>query len=115
MWDALRMEITNTSANPAVTGWTDYTWVTGPNDNNDEFPNDAASQQPTEVIVPEPSTVALLCAAAVLAVFWRIATAKRLHRKAQSRASALWVRGLRMLWCGPHGSTRPTSSRRYSL
>jgi hypothetical protein len=69
MWDALRMEITNTSADPAVTGWNDYTWVTGPNDSNNEFPNDAASQQPTEIIVPEPSTAGLVMVAAALAAF----------------------------------------------
>ena len=67
MYDALALEITNTSANPSVTGWTDYTWVTGPNDNNDEFPNDAASLQPTEIIVPEPSSAALAIAGIVLA------------------------------------------------
>jgi len=27
MYDALRMEITNTSANPSVTGWDDYTYI----------------------------------------------------------------------------------------
>jgi len=31
MYDAMRMEITNTSANPSVTGWNDYTYVTGSN------------------------------------------------------------------------------------
>jgi autotransporter-associated beta strand protein len=29
MYDALRMEITNTSANPSVTGWDDYTYING--------------------------------------------------------------------------------------
>ena len=29
MYDAMRMEITNTSADPSVTGWYDYAWVTG--------------------------------------------------------------------------------------
>ena len=27
MYDALRMEITNTSANPSTTGWHDYEYV----------------------------------------------------------------------------------------
>jgi rhamnogalacturonan endolyase len=29
MYDALRMEITNTSASPSVTGWDDYTYING--------------------------------------------------------------------------------------
>jgi autotransporter-associated beta strand protein len=31
MYDALRMEITNTSASPATTGWNDYAYITGAN------------------------------------------------------------------------------------
>ena len=31
MYDALRMEITNTSASPATTGWNDYAYITGSN------------------------------------------------------------------------------------
>lgn len=31
LYDALRFEITNTTADPAVTGWHDYTWVIGSN------------------------------------------------------------------------------------
>ena len=31
MYDALRMEIDNTGANPATTGWDDYYYITGPN------------------------------------------------------------------------------------
>ena len=29
MYDALRLEITNTSADPAVTGWNDYEYLYG--------------------------------------------------------------------------------------
>jgi hypothetical protein len=40
-WDALRMEITNTSAAPGVTGWNDYEWLYGSQDipANDTIPN----------------------------------------------------------------------------
>jgi hypothetical protein len=40
-WDALRMEITNTSAAPGVTGWNDYEWLFGSQDipANDAVPN----------------------------------------------------------------------------
>lgn len=31
MYDALRLEITNRSASPSVTGWHDYEYITGPN------------------------------------------------------------------------------------
>lgn len=31
MYDALRMEITNTPASPSTTGWYDYEYITGPN------------------------------------------------------------------------------------
>ena len=41
MYDALRMEITNTSASPATTGWNDYAYITGPNTQTN--PNNAAS------------------------------------------------------------------------
>ncbi|MGA3045289.1 MAG: hypothetical protein ABSD67_01605 [Terracidiphilus sp.] len=29
MYDALRLEVTNTSADPAVTGWNDYEYLYG--------------------------------------------------------------------------------------
>jgi len=38
MWDALRMEITNTSSNPTVTGWNDYTYISP---TTTTLPNDA--------------------------------------------------------------------------
>jgi len=40
-WDALRMEITNTSAAPGVTGWNDYEFLYGSQDipANDLVPN----------------------------------------------------------------------------
>ena len=38
MYDALRMEITNTSASPTVTGWDDYTYING---STSVAPNDA--------------------------------------------------------------------------
>ncbi len=41
MYDALRLEITNTSADPAVTGWHDYEFLYG---NTDTFPNDTLGQ-----------------------------------------------------------------------
>jgi hypothetical protein len=44
--DAWRLELTNTSSNPTVTGWNDYTYVIGtgtpttsPPLNNDAIPN----------------------------------------------------------------------------
>jgi autotransporter-associated beta strand protein len=40
MYDAMRMEITNTSANPTTTGWDDYYWITGAN--SQVSTNDAA-------------------------------------------------------------------------
>jgi autotransporter-associated beta strand protein len=45
MYDALRMEITNTSSNPSVTGWTDYTYIHDSNSSHDIAPNDAAGMQ----------------------------------------------------------------------
>ena len=45
MYDALRMEITNTSASPTVTGWHDYTYISG---STQVAPNDALGLTPTE-------------------------------------------------------------------
>jgi autotransporter-associated beta strand protein len=42
MYDALRCEITNTSASPSVTGWDDYTYING---SSQTAPNDAAAMQ----------------------------------------------------------------------
>jgi hypothetical protein len=66
MYDALRMEITNTSADPSVTGWSDYAWVTG--SNSQVLADDSVSQQVAETIVPEPSSAALVVSAAALAL-----------------------------------------------
>ena len=41
MYDALRMEITNTSANPTVTGWHDYTYITDISGSTSAAANDA--------------------------------------------------------------------------
>jgi hypothetical protein len=49
MYDALRMEITNTSASPTTTGWNDYAYITGPNTQTN--PNDAASLAASQVAV----------------------------------------------------------------
>jgi autotransporter-associated beta strand protein len=40
MYDAIRMEITNTSSNPSVTGWLDYTYIHDSNSADDVAPND---------------------------------------------------------------------------
>jgi hypothetical protein len=64
MYDALRMEITNTSADPSLTGWYDYAWVTGPN--SQVLANDAVGQEIAETIVPEPSAAAMAAAAIAL-------------------------------------------------
>ena len=73
-YDALRMEITNTSADPSVTGWYDYAWVTG--SNTQVLADDAVGQQVTQVNqVPEPSSAALLMVGIALALLWR----KRAH------------------------------------
>jgi hypothetical protein len=46
------MEITNTSANPATTGWYDYEYIT----TTQTFQNDAVGLTPNDlVVVPEPS------------------------------------------------------------
>jgi hypothetical protein len=63
MYDALRMEITNTSANPDVTGWDDYTYINGTTYIGQ---NDAVAEPANYVIVPEPACVGLLGAASLL-------------------------------------------------
>ena len=68
MYDAMRMEITNTSADPSVTGWYDYAWVTGTN--SQVLANDAVSQPVVET-VPEPSSAALVMVGIALAALWR--------------------------------------------
>jgi hypothetical protein len=57
MYDALRMEITNTSANPATTGWYDYEYITA---TTQTFQNDAVGLTPNDLaVVPEPSSLVL--------------------------------------------------------
>jgi hypothetical protein len=68
MYDALRMEITNTSADPSVTGWSDYAWVTG--SNSQTLADDSASQQASEIIVPEPSSAAMVVGGTALALLF---------------------------------------------
>ena len=65
MYDALRMEITNTSADPSTTGWTDYNYING---NTHVGQNDAAAlaAQNSFVAVPEPGGI-LLTGIAVVA------------------------------------------------
>jgi hypothetical protein len=72
MYDALRMEITNVSADPSVTGWNDYAWVTG--SNSQTLADDSAGQPVAEIIVPEPSSAALfVCAGALAAALCPVA------------------------------------------
>ncbi|MGA2230949.1 MAG: polysaccharide lyase family protein [Tepidisphaeraceae bacterium] len=57
MYDALRMEITNTSANPATTGWYDYEYITA---TSQTFQNDAIGLTPNDLVdVPEPGGLIL--------------------------------------------------------
>jgi Polysaccharide lyase family 4, domain III/Polysaccharide lyase family 4, domain II/PEP-CTERM motif len=60
MYDALRMEITNTSADPSVTGWHDYDWITSNGSTNTTLANDALGLDGTKlIVVPEPSSLLL--------------------------------------------------------
>jgi hypothetical protein len=64
MYDALRMEITNTSAAPSTTGWNDYDYIYGTNSQTNA--NDAVGLSlPETIIVPEPSSVSLMAAGAM--------------------------------------------------
>jgi hypothetical protein len=63
MYDALRMEITNTSANPTTTGWHDYTYING---STQTAQNDADSLVADNVITPEPSSMAVLAMGGLL-------------------------------------------------
>jgi hypothetical protein len=56
MYDALRMEITNTSANPSMTGWDDYNYITT---SGTTVQNDSIGQT-TNNVVPEPASVLTL-------------------------------------------------------
>jgi autotransporter-associated beta strand protein len=51
MYDALRMEITNTSAAPSTTGWHDYTYING---GSQTAPNDALGGSITQAFTPQP-------------------------------------------------------------
>jgi hypothetical protein len=62
-YDALRMEITNTSASPGTTGWHDYTYISG---NSQTAPVDADSLAAQNAFVPEPASASLLCIGSVL-------------------------------------------------
>jgi hypothetical protein len=55
MYDALRMEITNTSAAPSTTDWYDYEYITGENSQIDA--NNAMGLSTNEVFVPEPAGI----------------------------------------------------------
>jgi hypothetical protein len=56
MYDALRMEITNTSASPSVTGWHDYNYITSSTTQQ----NDAMALTADNQFVPEPSCLAIV-------------------------------------------------------
>jgi hypothetical protein len=61
MWDAFRMEVSNTGANPATTGWDDYEFLyndTKTGVDTDTLVDDAVTSNdgnPVEM-VPEPLT-----------------------------------------------------------
>ncbi|HTQ40268.1 MAG TPA: polysaccharide lyase family protein [Pirellulales bacterium] len=59
MYDAMRMEITNTSANPSATGWFDYDYITGSNTQTASGDSTGLSA-PLVFVVPEPTSLALL-------------------------------------------------------
>jgi len=64
MYDALRMEITNTSAAPGTTGWYDYDYIYG--SNSQTVANDAVGLSlPETTIVPEPSIAGVVLAGAI--------------------------------------------------
>jgi Polysaccharide lyase family 4, domain III/Polysaccharide lyase family 4, domain II/PEP-CTERM motif len=98
MYDALRMEITNTSANPSTTGWYDYTYING---GTQIAPNDAIGQTAVNAFVPEPSGLAL--AAAMVIPLFR--PRRRMERKLSSLAA-----GSRLL-SQPSGFVDPTGFR----
>jgi hypothetical protein len=57
-YDAMRMEITNTSADPSATGWHDYEYI--PVSGSQIDANDALGLNTTVTYVPEPGTLCLL-------------------------------------------------------
>ncbi|HEX3358802.1 MAG TPA: polysaccharide lyase family protein, partial [Tepidisphaeraceae bacterium] len=62
MYDAMRMEITNTSAAPSSTNWHDYEFITNTGSQIDA--SDSLGLTTTEQFVPEPTSFALLTIAA---------------------------------------------------
>ncbi|HEY1683307.1 MAG TPA: polysaccharide lyase family protein [Tepidisphaeraceae bacterium] len=64
MYDALRMEITNTSAAPSTTGWYDYEYITGANSQIDA--DDAVGFSANEKFVPEPTGIVGISALIVI-------------------------------------------------
>ncbi len=65
MYDALRMEITNTSASPSVTGWDDYTYING---STQVAQNDVIAQTAMNEVVPEPAIAGILVGVAGVAL-----------------------------------------------
>jgi Polysaccharide lyase family 4, domain III/Polysaccharide lyase family 4, domain II len=63
MYDALRMEITNTSAAPSTTGWFDYEYING---TTNIHAADATGLTTTETLTPEPASALLLTLATPL-------------------------------------------------
>jgi hypothetical protein len=63
LYDALRMEITNTSANPSVTGWDDYNYING---STQIVQDDADALAAQNAFLPEPASASLLCVGAAL-------------------------------------------------
>jgi hypothetical protein len=67
MYDALRMEITNTSANPTTTGWHDYEFISNSGSQIDA--GDTLGQSATVLYVPEPTGLLLLAIGTALLVY----------------------------------------------
>ncbi|MGD0769617.1 MAG: polysaccharide lyase family protein [Tepidisphaeraceae bacterium] len=65
MYDALRMEITNTSAAPSTTGWYDYDFVSGAPQVN---ANDAVGLAAVNEQIPEPASLGVLALGSILLV-----------------------------------------------
>jgi hypothetical protein len=68
MWDALRMEIDATGASPAVTGWQDYTFISG---SSSTAPIDYNGQTASNALVQIPEPTGLIVAAAAMAALVR--------------------------------------------
>ncbi len=60
-YDAMRMEITNTSAAPSTTGWFDYSYVNSNGSSNAANPNDALGLSAQQTFaVPEPTNLGVI-------------------------------------------------------